>query len=315
MRMLENLLFSFNIVLPLMLMMFFGYFLKLINVISEDTAKKLNTLLFKGFTPLLVFSNIYNSDFRSSFSTNLLLFVILGTIIQFFISLSIVLLTVKDRDKKGVMLHAMFRSNYVIYAIPIATAIFGAEAGGMAAILMSFIIPTYNILAVIALEMFNGSTPSLLRTLKGIVTNPLIVSAVIAILFQVFNLRLPNVIIDTMGTIASATTPLAFMVLGATFAFNDVGKYIKQIFLCTSFKLVIFPLIFISLAIFLGFRNESLAVIIGTFASPVAVGSIAMAQEMGGDGKLAGLLVIFTSLFSILTIFLCIFALRSFAFI
>ena len=46
-------------------------------------------------------------------------------------------------------------------------------------------------------------------------------------------------------------------------------------------------------------------------ASPVAVSSYTMALEMKGDGELAGALVVFTSAFSILTMFLFIFTLKS----
>ncbi len=46
-------------------------------------------------------------------------------------------------------------------------------------------------------------------------------------------------------------------------------------------------------------------------ASPTAVNSYIMAQQAGGDGKLAGEAVVFTSALSVVTIFLFVFALRS----
>ena len=79
------------------------------------------------------------------------------------------------------MLQGMFRSNFVLFGIPITTALFGDTAAGLAAILISVIIPLYNVLAVLSLEMFHGKQPSFLKMLKGIVTNPLIIASVIGI--------------------------------------------------------------------------------------------------------------------------------------
>ena len=47
------------------------------------------------------------------------------------------------------------------------------------------------------------------------------------------------------------------------------------------------------------------------FGSPVATSSFAMAQQMGGDSDLAGQLVVYTSIFSIFTMFLWIVVLKS----
>jgi len=46
-------------------------------------------------------------------------------------------------------------------------------------------------------------------------------------------------------------------------------------------------------------------------AAPPAVSSFTMAQQMEGDSELAGGLVVFGSLFAVLTMFVWIFALKS----
>ena len=48
------------------------------------------------------------------------------------------------------------------------------------------------------------------------------------------------------------------------------------------------PLIFLSLAVALGIRDVSLAALIAVYASPTSVSSFPMAQQMGGNGDLAG---------------------------
>jgi len=311
----ENLLFSLQIVAPIFITMALGYLIKLTGIMTENTVLQVNKMIFLVLLPLLVFMNIYNSDSFTSLRLDLVIFIVAGTVIQFFIALSITLLSEKNNAQRGAILQGMFRSNYVLFAIPIALAIFGSDTAGVASLLIGIIIPLYNVLAVIALEMFNGGQPSFFKTIFGIIKNPLIIASVIAVLLKVFNIALPVLIHDTIGDISNITTPLAFLMLGSFFNFGDIGKYVKPLLMTTFFKLIVFPAIFILAAIFIGFRGGSLVIIMTVFASPIAVSSFTMAQEMGGDGKLAGQLVVFTSLLSVFTIFFIIFLLRTFAFI
>ena len=59
-----------------------------------------------------------------------------------------------------------------------------------------------------------------------------------------------------------------------------------------------------------GFNAAHFAAFVGVFATPVAVSSVPMAQEMGADSNLAGQLVVWTTLISSVTVFLCTYLLR-----
>ena len=76
-------------------------------------------------------------------------------------------------------------------------------------------------------------------------------------------------------------------------------------------RLIVMPLIFLTIAILLGFRGEELIALMVMLAAPPAVSSFTMAQQMEGDSELAGGLVVFGSLFAVLTMFVWIFALKS----
>ena len=105
------------------------------------------------------------------------------------------------------------------------------------------------------------------------------------------------------------------MILGASFSFGDVGRYVKELVITLSAKLVVFPALFLVIALLLGFRDAPLAVLLTVFGAPIAVSSFTMAQQMGGDDKLAGQLVVFGSILSIGTMFLLIFFLKEMAFL
>ena len=311
----DSLILSLEIVLPLLLLMALGYVVKLTGMMNETSVKQVNKVIFKIFLPLLVFCNIYNTEIAESFNSQLLLYAVAGVLIQFVLSLCLVVLLEKDNSRRGVMLQGMFRSNFVLFGIPISTALFGDTAAGLASILIAVIIPLYNVLAVISLELFNGKRPNIGKILLGIVTNPLIIGSVLGVLFVVFQIPIPTPIYDTVHDLASISTPLAFVILGASFSFGDVGRYFKELAITLGAKLVVFPALFLGIALLLGFRNAPLAVLLTVFGSPIAVSSFTMAQQMGGDDKLAGQLVVFGSILSIGTMFLLIFFLKEMAFL
>ena len=311
----ESLLISLEIVLPLFLLMALGYVIKLTGMMNETSVKQVNKVIFKIFLPLLVFCNIYNTELAESFNSQLLLYAVAGVLIQFVLSLCLAILLEKDNSRRGVMLQGMFRSNFVLFGIPISTALFGDTAAGLASILIAVIIPMYNVLAVISLEMFNGKRPNVGKILLGIVTNPLIIGSVLGVLFVLFQIPIPTPVYDTITDISSIATPLAFIILGASFSFGDVGRYIKEVLLVLGAKLLVFPALFLGIALLLGFRDAPLAVLLTVFGAPIAVSSFTMAQQMGGDDKLAGQLVVFSSIFSIGTMFLLIFLLKELAFL
>ena len=107
------------------------------------------------------------------------------------------------------------------------------------------------------------------------------------------------------------STPLALIVLGGTFKFSGIKKYTKQIIAATLGKLVIVPSIFLIIAICLGYRGSNIVALMVLFASPTAISSYSMADQMGADGELACYIVVMTSVFAIITIFGWTFILNS----
>lgn len=311
----ESIRISLNIVAPLFLMMAVGYVLRLAGVMNETSVRQTNRAVFCVFLPLMVFQNVYETNLLQSFRSELMLYALAGVALQFILSLCIAFLSARDNALRGVMLQGMFRSNFVLFGIPVCNALFGNDAAGMASVLIAVVIPLYNALAVVSLEMFHGERPSFWRTLKGVIINPLILASVAGILCLAFRITLPGVVTTTVSSLANIATPLAFVLLGASFGFKEVGDYVRPLCITLSVKLLFFPVLFLGIAVLLGFRGASLAVLLTLFASPVAVSSFTMAQQMGGDDRLAGQLVIFSSILSIFTMFLFIFLLKQFAFL
>ena len=75
-------------------------------------------------------------------------------------------------------------------------------------------------------------------------------------LFLVLGIPLPKVILKPISQLAAATTPMALIILGASFKAGSYHEHLPQLIGCILGRLIIVPTIMLSLAIFLGFRNS-----------------------------------------------------------
>ena len=293
-------------VVPLFLMMSLGYFLKINNTFNDSFLKQLNKLCFKVFLPLVLFINIYNSDFKSMFSFKLISFALISVFASFILLMFIIPIIEKNNSNKGVIIQGIFRSNFILFGIPITQAIYGDSNTEITSILVAFVIPVYNVLSVVALNVFSDVKQSNKKIAKDIIINPFIISTLVAMFFVFTNIKIPLLIKDTIVDISSIATPLALIVLGGSFSFKSLGKYNKPLMISIVGKLIILPLIFVPLSILFGFKQVHLVSLMVMFASPTAVSTFTMAQNAKLNDELAGQIVVINSILSIVTIFIWI---------
>ena len=181
--------------------------------------------------------------------------------------------------------------------------------------LIAVIVPLFNMLAVISLEIFRGSQINIKKILKGVVTNPLIIGAFAGIVFLLIGIKLPTCIMETVEDVSKMATPLGLILLGASFAFSDVKKYLHETIFIVITKLIVVPLIMIPLSVSLGIRGIALLTLTIIYGAPTGVSTFQMAKQMDGDSDLAAQIIVFTSFFCIITMFIWIYILKSMALI
>ena len=264
----------------------------------------MNGLVFKVFLPLVLFLNVYQSDFANAFSLRLVLFSIICVSACFLLLFFLIPRIEKDDKRRGVMIQGIGRSNFVLFGLPVTASLVGDENVGTAAILISFAVPLFNVFSVIALETYSGRKPKPLALLKSVLQNPLIIGALLGFVCMLTGMRIPPLIEDAAGDIAKIATPLALIVLGGSFEFAKVKASAKQLVITVLGRLVLVPLVFLPIAYCMGFGDIEMVALLSMFASPTAVSSFTMAQSMGADDELAGNVVVFGAVFAIITIFL-----------
>lgn len=302
---------SANAVLPMCLIMALGYGTRRLGWIRREEIFAINKIAFRIFLPCLLYYNVYCSDLSGSFDPLLMAYAVGGVLLTFSLSLGYTLLTEKLPERRGVMIQGMFRSNYVIMGIPVATALLGSDQLGTVSILIAVVVPLFNMLAVVVLEVFRGQKPKPLHVLGQIVKNPLVIASALGILTLAAGIRLPHILERTIQNVSAIASPLQLFLLGAFFQFSGLKTYRRELVTVSAAKLIVSPGLFLGLGALLGFRGVAFVSLIGIFASPTAVNSFTMAQQMGGDAELAGDIVVVTSAVSMLTMFLWVFLFKS----
>lgn len=306
----ENLILSLNVVLPLFITMSLGYFLKYLNMFDNNTLDTMNNITFKSFLPMLLFYNIYKTNLQGVFNLKLMIFSATCVIALYLILYLIVPLIEKDNKKRGALLQGLFRSNFVIFGLPITESLFGSEKVGVAALLIAVIVPLFNILSVLALETFRGGKPDFRKISIGIIKNPLIIASCLGVLTLLLKIKIPTAIEKTISDVSKIATPLSLILLGASFKFDNIKKYIKQTTIAVVGKTILIPCIILPICIMFGYRGVELSTLMIIFAAPTAISSFTMAQQMDSDSDLAGQIVVFTSAFCVVTVFMWIFVLK-----
>jgi len=306
--MFESFMVALNAVAPFMIMLAVGYLAIRTGLTDRAFMNRLNALNFRLFFPFLMFNNIYSATPEDMPSLTLVLFGPLSVIALILILLWIVPRIIRENPRRGAVIQAIFRSNFIIYGIPLTTYVFGAERSSVCGMMVMIMVTLFNVAAVVVLELFReGGKVRLKPLLLGLLKNPLLQGCAVGLVFLLLRIRLPAFLASPVSSLASLATTLAMIVLGANLVFEELRKNRKTITAVLLVRLVLLPLVMVPLGYLIGLRGVELFLVLMIFGTPVATSSYPMAQNMGSDGQLAGQLVFVSTVASLGTIFLFIY--------
>ena len=223
----------------------------------------------------------------------------------------IIPLFIKDPKRRGVMIQGTFRSNFLLFGVPLGLSIGGQSGSVLAAVLAAFYVPVINMLSTIALFVYSDvENKSLKSALIGIVKNPLIIGGVSGLVFSFIRnsvgFELPTMIDTTLSNIKGIATPFAFLILGGDLKLDNLLNNIKVSIFSVLGRTVIIPAIMLFISAKLGFDKLQMGILIAVFATPNAVSSYAMARNYEADYELAGEIVTLSTIASVVTMFIFI---------
>ena len=315
MRSVQDLLFSINAVFPLLAMMGVGYGARRLRWMDEDAARKINGCVFHIFLPCLLCLNLMDADRGTPMDIGTLAFAFVGTVAVFLLMFWLAPRLCRREEARGVLIQGVSRSNYAVFGIPLVLSMYPDGDISVAVMMVVVVVPVFNVLSTVALMLHGQERGSFSRILRGILLNPLILSTALGFLLWKLDLRLPELLDVPLRNISRMTTPLALFVLGASLDFRRVKTSAGMLMMSVAARLVLVPLVSLAAAVLMGIRDVSLAALIAVFASPTAVSSYPMAQQIGGDEDFAAGQVVFSTAFSTVTVFLWVLAFKRLGFL
>lgn len=300
----DNLIFSLNATMPVFLMMVMGYILKKLNWMDEEFAGKINSFVFHVPLPVLVFKDLATVDFMEVWDTKFVAFCFVATLFSILLAAGISFLW-KDKTIQGEFVQASYRSSAAILGIAFIQNIYGNA--GMGPLMVVASVPLYNVAAVLILTLpgkeHKKMDKALLgKTLKGIITNPIIIGIVAGFLWSLLRIPMPYIMEKTVTNVANIATPLGLMAMGAAFDWKKAFAKMRPALTSTIIKLIGFVIIFLPFAIRLGFREEKLVALLVMLGSATTISCYVMAKNMGHEGTLTSSVIMLTTLFCAFTL-------------
>lgn len=305
--MIESLKVAFYAIFPVIFMVGVGYLTKTTKMVSQESFKDFNKVIFQICLPITLFENIIFSNFNQLFDPVLILYSIGFLCIVIGITACILHFMDMPTRVKGVIVQAIYRSNFVILGLPILKSIYGDRIG-ITALLVTFTVPFMNIVAIVVLQQYSMHKKSILNGLLQTLKIPMVTGSLLGFIVLSLHLTFPKIFYDCIHLVSSLTTPLSLFVLGGCFKVESLKKHKKYLFCIGLCRLLIVPIIGIVIAIFIGYRGVALVSMLILFGGPVAVASYPTAELMGFDGDIASQAVLLTTIFVFITLFFFLFS-------
>ncbi len=311
--MIDILVFSFNAIAPLILLVALGYFLARIKLIDDPFIEVANKFCFNVAFPVSLFNSIAAIDLQSQINGGLYAFVTVAILAVFGLLILTVPRLVAGNQQRGALIQGIYRGNFLLMGFPLAQNLFGEAGIGPAAMLLPLVIALYNVLAVCLLEYYSQCHTDFKigKVLLGVIKNPLIIGALAGAVFSLLRLELPIFISRAASDLGGIAYPMALILLGGAFKWKQAAANVRLLASAVIIRMLVIPVVVIASAVWLGFRGAELGAIFILFSAPTAVSSAIMARSMNSDAALAGQIVLLTTVTSAGTIFAGIFVLRA----
>lgn len=298
-----------NTLAPVFLLIALGAVLRKSRFISAELITGLNRLVYWVGLPCLLFYKIAIADYDFQTAGKTFLVVFLGMFASIIAAYFIAYLLKVPATSVGTFVQGAYRGNLLYIGLPIIIySFYGAQNAeqmqNTAAIVLGFIVPFYNILAVIVLLASQHKIDRHIFTKisRSVLTNPFFIACVAGIIYSASALKMPLAAARTIEAIGRMALPLALLAIGATLAQGRISGRKTFAFAASIIKIALTPIIGFSIALLIGLGSGETRIALIYLACPTAVLSFIMAENLGGDGKLAAAIVFISTILSVISL-------------
>ena len=288
--------------------MLLGYGLRRSGMISHEGFSAMDKLCFRILIPAMLFSNVYHADFHSDLYPQAIVFMWLAMLATFLLAFFLIPQLIHgEKAEVATVIHGLCHGNLAVLGMPLMLNLFDADAVVVYSILMACSSPLINPLMVFEHVYFQGEKVEPLRLLRNILTSPFLVGTLLGMFCNLIGLHFPAFLETTIANLKSIASPLCLIALGGSFSFGSIRRSFREVAGVVLARCVVLPAMILGFAVLLGFRGVALASLLVIFACPSAAATYSFCTGYCGDPELASQLVVYTTVFSIFSMFCWLF--------
>ncbi len=291
-----------NGIVPVFLLIVLGYALKKVSFLPVTAWPPISSFAVYVLYPGWLIPAVWHADL-TGLSTGPVSFGVLGAVVV----ATVVGFAIKPVLKLSgptftSVFQGLMRFNSFVF-VPVAAAIFGPKATGIASIAISALIPASNMVCILVLAQWgepeDGREPdrSPLGMAKTLVTNPIFASCLIGLLLNIVHAPSMPLIDKPLTMLGEAAIPTGLILAGAGLSFSYI---VKKPFLVTAvslFKVLAMPILAYAICRAMGGDKLAQGVALACGAAPCAAAAYVQARHMGGDAPLmAGIVALTTTI-------------------
>lgn len=170
--------------------------------------------------------------------------------------------------------------------LAVAANFYGSAGVAVAAMVMAFLIPLVNVLCIGILTLYAGGHASLATTLRGVLSNPLILACILGLVLNISGVGLPLGAGAVLNMLSPAALPLGLMAVGAGLRLQSARGEARLLVQGVALKLAVTPAIAWAAASALDLTKLETLILVLFAALPTAPSAYILARQLGGDHEL-----------------------------
>jgi predicted permease len=294
-----------NVVLPVFLIIALGFGIRRTHFVDKIFLDKISHLAYFVAIPALLVWKIGTASFDLNFNPRLILGCYAAVISCGIGAYGLARFLKLPPKEVGSFTQGSFWGNMAYIGLPILVAAYGEEGLQRGGVLIGFMSPLVNLVAVMALTLPLKGTmdwKSIVDLKKALLTNPIILSCIAGLLFSRFSVPFPTFIVNFLRFLSDLALPLALIAMGGNLSFEKIRKDYKATIFACLFKLILMVLLGYFLFEWLGVKGLDFKVGIILLACPTAFSSYLLSTKLGADKSLMSSDIMVSTLLSMMTL-------------
>jgi predicted permease len=288
-------------IFPLFALVLLGSLLRIFQITNESFLKTSDKLVYYVFFPMMLFWKIGNSAGNDGISIGLCMAGILAVTLVFCLSLVYIKKSGMPGFQAGSFSQSCYRFNtYIGMAIVLNTQ---GEAGiRHFGILVGFVIPIINVMAVSVLIWYSGQDlgrkDKIRFFIRALISNPLILGCVAGFVVSRSAFVFPGFMNNTFSLMTAVTLPLALISIGGTLSFKGLARHLRASFAAAGFKLLVLPIV--GFLLLKSFQVTGIPFKTGMifFSLPTSTAIYVLSAQLNSDTELASATIMLSTLVS-----------------